>query len=164
MDIIPDPRTLIVQSAGFLLVLLVFVKFLFKPIRDILDARRAEIEAQYSDAESRMKTAEELKSSYEQHLANVQEEIRQKIAEAVKEGQAIREEIISDSRAQAEQIISKAREEVARETEKAKIQLKATVADLAVDAAGKLIEEKLDPETHRKLVEKFIDDLEGAQK
>ena len=164
MSIIPDWRVLIVQAGGFLLLLVVFKLFLFKPIMSVLDARRGEIENGYKDAEARQQAAEELRAQYEQRLASVEEEIRGKITEAIKDGQRMREEILADSRAKADGILTKAQEEIHREQEKAMVQLKTTVADLAISAAGKLIEEKLDPAKHRQLVTRFIDNLDEVAK
>lgn len=160
MSIIPDMKVVLVQMAGFVLVLLVFKLFLFKPIMGVLDARRREIESQYESAEADRKSAEEARAQYEQHLASVQEDIRSKITEAMKQGQAMRDEIIADSRAKADAMVQKAEDEIRREKDKALVELKSTVADLAVSAAGKLIDEKLDPAKHRELVSKYIDELD----
>jgi len=163
MNIIPDPRVLIVQAGGFLLLLIVFKLFLFKPIMGILDARRKEIESQYADAEAQREAAGELKAEYQQHLAGIEEEMRVKIADALKEGQAMRDEIIADSRAKADGILAKAQGEIQRGKEQALLELKTKVADLAIGAAGKLIEENLDQEKHRQLVDRFVDDLGGVK-
>jgi len=164
VDIIPKGPVLIVQIGGFLLMLLIFKRFLFKPIQGILDARRREIDSQFENAEDDRKAAAELKVQYEQHLANVDAEMRAKITEAAKEGQTLREEIVAESRKQAEQVIARAQDEIGREKDKAVLEIKTRVADLAIGAAGKLIEESLDSAKHRQLVDRFIDDLEGAPK
>ena len=160
MDILNiDPRVLGVQIGGFVLLLIVFKVFLFKPIMGILEARRKEIDGRYQDAQAQRDAAEQLRAEYQQHLANIDEEMRAKITEAMKEGQAMRDEIIADSRTKAEDILTKAQEELQREKEKALVELRSTVAGLAVDAAGRLIEEKLDDAKHRQLVARFIDEL-----
>ncbi len=154
-----DPKVLILQIGGFVLLLIVFKLFLFKPVLALLDARRSDIESHYANAESQRCAAEELRSQYEKHIAGIEEEMRVRITEAVKEGQRMREEIISDSRAQAEGILAKAQEEIRRERDKAVVELKTKVADLAIEAAGKLIETNLDQDKHRMLVGKVIDEL-----
>ena len=160
MDILNiDPRVLAVQVGGFILLLIVFKAFLFKPMLEMLDARRREIESGYEDAEAQRAQAEELKAEYQKHMAEVDEETRAKIAQALKEGQAMRDEIIADSHAKADEILTKTQEELQREKEKAMVELKAKVADLAVGAAEKLIEEKLDDPKHRQLIAGFIEDL-----
>ena len=164
MDIIPDPKVLLTQGLGFLLVLVVFRKFLWRPILDLIETRRNEVEGHFSAAEDDRKAAAELKAQYEHHLANVAAEMRAKITEAAKEGQVLREEIVAESRKQAEQVLARAQDEIGREKDKAVLEIKTRVANLAVGAAGKLIEESLDSAKHRQLVDRFIDDLEGAPK
>lgn len=164
MDIIPDGKVLAVQAVGFLVLLWVFRKFLFKPILGILETRQKEIESQYAEAEAQRANAEELKAQYEQHLTKISEESHAKITEAIKEGQLMRENIISDSREQADRIITKAQEEIEREREKTIAELRVKVADIAIGAANKLIDEKLDTQKHRELISKYIDNLESVAK
>lgn len=162
MNIIPDWKLLLVQAAGFILLLLVFKVFLFRPVLGVLEARRSEVEGQYQSAEDRRQEAEELKAQYERHLASIEEETRAKIADALKEGQSMRDEIIADSRAKAEQILTRAQEQIEREREAAFTDLRTRIADLTVAAAGKIIGEELDAQRHRALVNAFIDDLDGV--
>jgi len=164
VKLIPEWQALVTQGLGFLLVVIVFRRFLWGPILDIIEARRNEVEGHYSAAEDDRKAAAELKAQYDQHLANMDAEMRAKITEAAKEGQALREEIVAESRKQAEQVLARAQDEIGREKDKAVLEIKTRVADLAVSAAGKLIEESLDSAKHRQLVDRFIDDLEGAPK
>ena len=164
MSMLPEPRVLILQTLGFLIVLLVLWKFLFKAARDVFAARERDVETYYSSAEEDRKAAAELKTQYEQHLAQIDAEMRAKITEAAKEGQALREEIVAESRKQAEQVLARAQDEIGREKDKAVLEIKTRVADLAVGAAGKLIEESLDSAKHRQLVDRYIDDLEGVSK
>lgn len=164
MSIIPDLRVVLVQAIGFILVLVIFKLFLFKPIAAILDARRREVEEQFERAETQRRTADEFRTEYERHLAQIDQEMRAKIAEAVKEGQTMREEILSDSRTQADIILSKTQEEIRRERDKALFELKSTVAGLTIEAASKLIQQNLDTEAHRQLVSRFIDDLDEVAK
>jgi len=105
-----------------------------------------------------------LKAEYEKHLANIDAEMRAKITEAAKEGQALREEIIAEAREKAEQVLARAQEQIGREKDKAILEIKMRVADLAINAASKLVEERLDDEKHRQLVDRYIDDLEGVTK
>lgn len=157
---IPQPPVLVVQAVGFLLVLLILKLFLFKPIGDMLQARSNEIEGRFENADTQQQIAEELRASYEQRLAGIEEEMRAKITASIKEGQAIREEIITDSRTKADQILTKAQEEIAREKEIALAEIKGKVADLTVAAASRIIEEELDDQKHRKLVDKFISGMD----
>jgi F-type H+-transporting ATPase subunit b len=164
VDLIPKWQVLLTQGLGFLLVVVVFYRYLWGPIQGIIDARRDEVEKTYSAAEDDRSAAADLKAGYEQHLANIDAEMRAKITEAAKEGQTLREEIVAEARAKAEQVLARAEEEIGREKDKAILEIKTRVADLAVNAAGKLIDEHLDDEKHRQLVENYIDELEEVAK
>jgi len=159
-----DPKVLFLQTMAFIALVIVFRVFLFKPVMDVLDARRAEVDSGYKNAEDRLRDAQELKAEYQRHMAEVEEETRAKITEALKQGQSMRDEIISDSRAKADEILGKAQEEIRREKESALTELRTKVADLAVGAAGKIIDERLDEAKHRDLVSRFIDDLGSLPK
>lgn len=160
VNIIPNGPVLILQALSFLLVIIVLGKYLFKPVLAILEARGQEIESQYQSADAQKKAAEELRAGYEKRLAEIDEEKRAKITEAVKEGQTIREEIINESREKADSILTKAQDEITREKEIALAEIKGKVADLTIAAAGKLIDENLDDKKHRELVDKYIADLD----
>ena len=164
MELIPKWQTLVTQAAGFTLVVFVFWRYLWGPIQGIIDSRRQEVEGTYSAAEEDRKAAAELKAEYEKHMAQIEAEMRAKITEAAKEGQALREEIVAEARQKAEQVLARAEEEIGREKDKAVLEIKTRVADLAVGAAAKLIEERLDDDKHRQLVGQFIDGLDGAAK
>lgn len=164
MDIFPQWQTLLTQILGFTLVVLVFWKFLWGPVLGIIDARGDEVESSFSAAERDRNEAAALKSDYEKRLAGIEAEAREKITSAAKEGMQLREEIIAEARSRAEQVLERAQEEIGREKDKAVFEIKEHVADLAISAAHKLIEERLDDARHKQLVDKFIDEIEGVAK
>jgi F-type H+-transporting ATPase subunit b len=161
---LPEWKVIVLQAGGFVVVLLILWKFLFKAAGDVFASRQRDVETYYSAAEDDRKAAAELKAEYEKHLVNIDAEMRAKITEAAKEGQTLREEIVAEAREKSEQVLARAEEQIGREKDKAILEIKTRVADLAVGAASKLIEERLDDEKHRQLVDRYIDDLEGVTK
>lgn len=164
MSILPEPRVLIMQALGFLVVLLVLRKYLFKAAGEVFEARQKDVESYYTAAENDRKAAAELKADYEQHLANIEAEMRAKITEAAKEAQTLRDEIIAEARRKADQALARAEEQIGHEKDKAILEIKTRVADLAVNVAARLIGERLDDEKHRQLVDSYIDELERIAK
>ncbi len=164
MDIFPQWQTLLTQILGFTLVVLVFWKFLWGPVLGIIDARGEEVENSYSAAEKDRNDAAGLKADYEKRLAGIEAEAREKITSAAKEGMQLREEIIAEARGRAEQTLERAQEEIEREKDKAVFEIKEQVAELAIGAAQKLIDERLDDDKHKQLVDRFIDEIEGVAK
>ena len=67
-----------------------------------------------------------------------------------------RDEILAQARTDAEAVTERAREEITAEKEKAMAELRAQVADLALEAAGKLVRSDMNATTQRRLVEEFL--------
>jgi len=90
-------------------------------------------------------------------------ESRQRIQEAVAEGQRVAAEIREASRKEAQEMITRARQEIGLERDKAQATLRNEVVDLAVEIAGKVIREELTAEKHRKLVDGFLAEVEEVK-
>lgn len=162
MDVLNlDPRVVILQALGVLLLLAVFKKFLFAPIQGALQSRQDEIRATYDAAESEKAQMEQLRADYERRLADIEAEARQRIQAAIKEAQVSREQILNEARERAERALSRGQEEIIREKEKAIVELRREVVDLTINAAGKLIGQSLDEASHKRLVEEFIESVEA---
>jgi len=74
---------------------------------------------------------------------------------AAEEGRAI----VDQARAHAERIRSEAEQDAAREREAALVALRNDVVELALAAAGKVLERKVGEPEDRRLVEEFVADL-----
>lgn len=152
-----SPKTLAVQAFAFLILYLLFAKFLWKPILGLLEARQEEVAGIYSDAESSRAAAEAARTDYEARIAKADEESRERIATALAQANAMKEEIINSAREQADRIVLAGRENVRREMEKAQVQIRDTAAKMAVDVAGRIIQREMDPAAQRALVDQFIE-------
>ena len=61
--------TMIFAWVNLLILYLLFKKFLFVPIKKMIDSRQKEIDDMYSDAESARVSAGELKAEYEEKMS-----------------------------------------------------------------------------------------------
>ena len=68
-------------------------------------------------------------------------------------------EILEQAHAASRQTVEQAKAEINREKEAALVQLRGEVADLAVAAAGKILEANLDVQQQRRLVDSAIREL-----
>ena len=161
---LPDPRVILIQILGFIIVVIVFKMFLFKPILTLLDSRRKDIEDDYQKADATKTAAEASKAEYVKRLAEVEDEIRQLKSAEVKDAQRMKDEILSEARLQSEKIMAKAENEIQREREKAVVEMRSMLADMVVETAGKLVGAELDASRHAALIDKFITDLDEVAK
>jgi len=151
-----EPKAILVQIAGFLVLLWLLKRFLFGPVSNMLAARQSEIQSAYDKLEEDRRAMEASRAELERRLAGIEAEARERLQAALKEAQQMRDEIVAKARADAERIVENGRQEVRRESEKALVALREQVADLAVQGAGKILGEVLDAERHRRLVAEFI--------
>ncbi len=154
-----DLAQIVTTLVGFVIVVLILRRFAWGPVLDMLDARREKISSDYADAEKALGDAEDLKGDFQAKLGDIKVIEREKVQEAVKRGEDLADGIVTDARGQADTLREKGEADLEMETEKAQIQLRDTVVDMALGAAEKVIGERMDDERHRKLIQDYIDNL-----
>ena len=154
-----DVRQVLTQILGFLILLWGLRKFAWGPVLGMLEARRQKIAGEFDLAARKQADAEQLKGRYEQELRNIDAHAHQKLQEAVAEGQKVSAEIKAQANKEAADRFARAEDEIAREREKAKELLKEQMIHLALRSAEKILREKLDDHTQRRLVGEFIDEV-----
>jgi len=153
-------REILVQFVGFVAFFFVLKMLAWKPLLKLMDERRQKIEKGFADIESTRKEVESMKSDYENRLAQVENEARQKIQEAVEEGRRSAHVIEQEARDEAHKILQKAETNIQLEIDKARIELKAHIVGLAVKATERILKEKVDEAKHKKMTLEFIEDAE----
>lgn len=114
---------------------------LFKPIKDFMDKRTAYYKELDDKANAKLKDADAVKEEYDAKLANADEEISQKKKDSLAKTQAEADSRIAEAREQADKILTDAKADIEREHQKMLEQSKKEVADLAIEATRKLLEQ-----------------------
>jgi F-type H+-transporting ATPase subunit b len=147
---------LIAQILNFLVVLYLLNRFGFKPLLSLMDERAARIKKGLEDAEAAERDRALAQSEREAAVAEARKEAQAMIARANKIAEDTRTEILGEARTEAGKLVERAREEITAEKEKALAELRGQVADLALDAAGKLVKSQMSSQTQRRLVEEVL--------
>jgi F-type H+-transporting ATPase subunit b len=155
-DLNINPYAILVNIVGFLLLLALLRRFLFRPVGDLLAQRQQDIAATYDQLEADRRQMEALRADYEQRLAGIEAEAREKIQGAIKDAQAARDQIVQETQVRSREMITRAEEEIQRERDQALITLRQQVVDLALGAANKVIGDSLDETRQRRLIDDFI--------
>jgi F-type H+-transporting ATPase subunit b len=71
----------------------------------------------------------------------------------------LKAEILESAQKQSQRLLEQARAEIGRDKDAALSQLRQEVASLAVQAAGKILDETLDEQKHRKIVDTYLKEL-----
>lgn len=153
----------VTQMVGFGLLLWFLNRYVFKAIFAILDERQRGIQESYDQLDRDRASMEQMRREYEQRLANIEAEARERIQAAVKEAQELRGNLLADAQTQAETILQQGRNESERERQKAFLEMRQQIVALAVSAAGKVVGDNLDNARSTKLVDDFIANVGTGQ-
>jgi F-type H+-transporting ATPase subunit b len=147
------------QLLNFFILLFLLRKYLYNPIKDILDKRAAQINGDLDDADARREEAEELKAKYEQKLKDARSDAQEIVDNAESRANKKAKDIINQAEARAEKLKAKKLEEIEQAKKEAAAVLRDEIADYTILAANKLIQEQLDQEKHQQMIMDFRDDL-----
>ena len=152
-------KLIITQAAGFLIVLFVLNKLVFGKVGGILADRQSEIVSRMNKLETDQAELDRLTAETTQRLNQIEAEAQQKIRTAIDQGNEERQQILETARQDAENQVDQARAEIQREKEEAILELRGIVSEIAIDAASKIIDQQLDVESHRHIVDEYIGQL-----
>jgi F-type H+-transporting ATPase subunit b len=161
LDVISVNIWAIVASLANLLILTLIVKrFLFKPVKKIVDARRAAIDNDYAQAQAARDQAEESRLNYEAAMAAAKQTGDQIIADATRTAEYRGNEIVAEARQKATDIRRQAEADAVLERKKAEDEMKHEIAEVSTQLTGKLLQREINEDDHKKLIDSFLNDLE----
>ena len=154
--------TLVAQILNLFIQMYLFKRFLFKPIKKILEKRQEEVQSIYDEANDAQQKAEKAKEEYEQHLTTARAEAAEITSRAAKAAQDKSDELLLSAKKEAASLREKAEADIAQERKKAVNELKDDLSGLAVELAEKITRKEIDQKQHEKLIAEFIDNLGDA--
>lgn len=151
-----NPFTMIFAWLNILILYFVLRKFLFKPVKKMIDSRQAEIDGMYSDAEGAKSSAEAMREEYEEKLALADAETEEILRSAVRRAQLREEEILKEANEKAARTLERAEEQIELERKRAINEVKDEVSGMAIDIAEAVIERDIKKSDHDALIDDFI--------
>ena len=147
---------IIVAALNFALLLIALWALAFKPVSKMLDERRARIETGLRDAEQARRDRGQAETERVAALTEARREANDILNRAQKVAQETRDADIAATRDELERMRHRAAEDIQAEKLRAMADLRAEVASLALEAAGKIVGESMDEPRQRRLVEEFL--------
>ena len=157
-----DGWTFLAQICNLMIQLVIFKKFLLKPIKQVIADRKAKADSEIADAQKLRTEAEAMKAEYEQNLQNARTEANQIVAAAQKTATARSEEIVGEARVQAAALKQKAEADIAQERKKAVNEVKDEIGGIAMEIASKVVEREISEKDHKDLIDEFIKNVGEA--
>jgi F-type H+-transporting ATPase subunit b len=140
----------------FILVAIILRYTAWKPIIGMLDERERAIRDTIESAKRERAEAERLLAEQKEAIAEARREAADLVRKNQAEVEAARQQAIAVAKKDAEEMIASARKAIDEERAKAVSEVRGVAVDLALAAAGKLLETNLDDTKQRKLAEDFV--------
>tara|TARA_B100000029_G_scaffold501419_1_gene574755 strand:+ start:1636 stop:2190 length:555 start_codon:yes stop_codon:yes gene_type:complete len=153
-----DLNSLIVYLINFGVLLAILYFFAYKKILGVLDQRAGRIKESLDEAERVRIESEERQAELQRAFDEGREESKRLLAESREMAERYREEQAVLAQSEAARFKESAREDIRRERDAAIEDVRQQFADLAVNAAERIIHRSLDAKTHQSLIEEVLDD------
>jgi F-type H+-transporting ATPase subunit b len=130
--------------ATFLTLVLILKHFFWDKVQDFMQNRESQVRETFENADRVNKLADDKLSEYERRIANIESEGRDIIKNAKAKADAQAKDILDAANQKAIFMIQQAEEEIQRQQNRAIGEMKQQIVSLAVLAAEKVLEKKLD--------------------
>jgi len=145
-----------IYGAGLFFMLKGALSAMFKSRKEELETMLAQAEKDKAEGEAQMKEMEAKMAGLEGELAGI-------LAKAETDAEAEKQRVLEAAKAEATQILAQAQAEIGFQKRQAEQELRALVAELAVEGAAKRLEAKLQGPDSAKAIDRAIQQIGGAQ-
>lgn len=133
-------------------------KFIFGKIIATMDKRKELIQKRFDEADEVNAQAEQLKNDYQEHLDNVESERQDMLAKAKTEAKKEYKKILDKAQLDAERVKADAKRTAELEKEKARLAVNEEIAELALEAAQKIVGNQTCAETDSNIYDEFLNE------
>ena len=156
---------LIAYAINFVVLVVLLRLLLYKPVKQLLEARKQRIAEGLDAAERASGEAAAQRSQFERDLEETRGTAQAEAAKLAQQAEHVRHEVLQAAEQEAEEIKARAREEIAQERQQAVAELEQQTAELALAISRKVVGAALDQAVQRRLVEQFVREMgtEGSK-
>ncbi|MGL4949099.1 MAG: F0F1 ATP synthase subunit B [Anaeroplasmataceae bacterium] len=150
-------RDFIVQIIATIILFIIVRIFLWKPITQLIEAKRNAIDKELVEAKEANEKVRVLTIELEDKLKDAQIEVKELLDTAEKDANLRRDQIIKDAKAEAKKRLDNVEVEIQQEIVKKNNEIKQTIVDVAFTAARKIVGNDVDEEKYLKIVNEIIE-------
>ena len=145
--------------ANLVLLFLIVKKFLYKPVKNMLNERRSAIDNDYKDAADAKEKAVSDMKAYEEKLSGAADEASAIPKGAVDVAKSREKEIIDGANEKARGIIKRAEADALLEKQKAREDIKREIVEVSTLLSEKMLGREISADDHRDLIDSFIEGI-----
>lgn len=156
-----DPGIGIWTFLSFIILLVLLKKFAWKPILDSIDERERLMKESLTHAEQVNEEARQTAEKQKQILAESHEQAAKILVDARQAAIAMHEQIVENAKDERARQLQHAQDEITQMTAQAKSELRKFSAELAVNAAERILVDQLDHSKAKNLADKLVGEFKA---
>ncbi len=154
---------ILISLANLAILFTLMKKFLYKPVKNVIAARQAELDAQYAAAAEADAAAQASRDAYAAKLAGAQAEADGIIHEATETATRRGDRIVQEARDRAAGIVRQGEMEAELEKKKAQESIRRDVTEVSAALAEQLLGREMTDKDHHALIDSFLQGIGDAQ-
>ena len=147
---------ILISLANLTILYLGLKKFLYKPVKAVIEGRKAAIAKSYADAEEARTSANAARDEYAAKLATAHGKADEIIHDATVIANRRGDKIVSDAREKAEEIVRQGEMEAAMEKKKAMASIRRDITDVSAAMTEQLLKREMKEDDHRSMIDEFL--------
>ncbi len=151
--------TLVGQAGTFLVLVLVTMKYVWPPLTQAMEERRQKIAEGLAQSDKAEQELDEAREQAEQIIRDARAKSGDIIENASKRGNEIVEQAKQEALAERDRQVASAEAEIKLAANQAREALRGKLAELTIAGAQRVIEQELDADRHRKLIDQLTTEL-----
>ena len=156
--------SLLAQIVNFAILLGILYLVAYKPVMRMFDERSRRIKESMEQTEKIKQQAEKAEEEFKKQIEQAGRKGQEIIDRAVLTGEEVGQKAKAEAKKEAEALLARARAEIRRERDEVIDELRQEFADLTILAAGEVIEQSLDKEAHRQLIDRVLEESTELKK
>lgn len=156
----PQFGTIFWTVVTFVILWFLLARFAWKPLLAAVETRETGIRDAIDGAKRDREEAQRLVDEQKAMLNLARKERADAVEAGRRDAERLKAEILEEARKQREQLKKQAQAQIDAGLRQARAELKGEAADLAIQAAGKLLGKNLDDQTQRRIVDDYLAELE----
>ena len=146
----------LISLANLTLLYLGLKKFLYKPVKAVLENRKATIAKSYAEAEEYRTSANAAREEYAAKLATAHATADEIIHDATAVANRRGDKIVAEARIKADEIVRQGELEASMEKKKAMESIRRDITDVSAAMTEKLLKREMNEADHRSMIDEFL--------
>lgn len=147
---------ILISLANLTILYLLLKKFLYKPVKNVIEGRKAAIAKYYADAEEARNSANAAREEYTAKLATAHDTADGIIHDATVLANRRGDKIVADAQTKAEEIIRQGELEASMEKKKAMATIRRDITDVSAAMTEQLLKREMKEGDHRNMIDEFL--------